>query len=51
MLHFLMSHWQIATLLAVVFGGGGWSNPAEVDEDLEWAAHPMNKVSVNYDGD
>jgi hypothetical protein len=47
-----MSHWQILALLAVMLGGGGaWSNAPEEDEDLEWAAHPMNKEGMNWKGD
>jgi hypothetical protein len=52
MLHYLMSHWQILALLAVLFSAGGASsNAPEVDEDLEWAAHPMNKEGMNWIGD
>lgn len=54
MLHFLMNHWVFLLPLLVLFGGDGSTgvsnNPGE-DEDLEWAAHPMNKEGMNWVGD
>jgi len=48
MVHFLMTHWQIALGLLVVLGGGFSLDDTARDDDDDWHAHPMNKDGMNY---
>lgn len=47
MVHFLMTHWQVA-LGVVLLLGGGFSLDDTVQDDDDWHAHPMNKDGMNY---